>query len=173
MTGRAASSLHLGKKTKLKTRVPSLLVAAAMTLGAGIALAKNSSGALDPPMVTTAPGMLSPEVPDVVDYSCVSGAIKYAIEALAIYCISGKPMPVFYEFTSTACDASYPGAAAFTVDLSTYTQCDPLAGCPATMNPVAVSYHVKGLAIPKGPQGNPFSSWSPALPDPGFVCSPI
>ena len=85
-------------------------------------------------------------------------------------------MPVFYEFSSTACDASYPSGPAFTVDLSTYTQCDLLVGCPATINPVDVSYHVKGVATPKGPKGpqsNPFSNWSPALPDPSFVCSPI
>ncbi len=124
-------------------------------------------------MLKTTPGRVSPDIPDVVDYSCVSGAVKYAIEAFAIYCVAGKPMPAFYEFSSTACDASYPSGAAFTVDLSTYTQCHLLAGCPATINPVAVAYHVKALSALKGPQGTPFSSWSPALPEPAYVCSPI
>ncbi len=155
-------------KTTLQTRILSLafaaLAATTMSLSAGIALAKDSSGTLDAPMLRTTPGRVSPDIPDAVDYSCVSGAVKYAIEAFAIYCVAGKPMPAFYEFSSTACDTSYPSGAAFTVDLSTYTQCDLLAGCPATINPVAVAYHVKGLSALRARRAIRFPAGVPPCP---------
>ncbi len=62
---------------------------------------------------------------------------------------------VFYGFSSTSCDTC------------------PVPDPFTAVEPTAVSYHVKGLAVPRGPRGrqnNPFSNWSPPLPDLTTVC---
>jgi len=86
---------------------------------------------------------------------------------------------VFYGFSSTSCGAIQPAfdfsvvPSSLTIDL-----CLPSDTCPVpdpftAVEPTAVSYHVKGLAVPRGPRGrqnNPFSNWSPPLPDLTTVC---
>ena len=141
--------------------------------------ANGGVGALAAPVLTTTPGTLGGD-PDELNYSCVDGAVKYAIEATAVYCIGDvDPVPtvVKFEFSSTSCGAVQPEFD-FSVERDTYTVCtavDPETCPPApTIDPESVSYRVKGLAVPRGPKGrqnNPFSDWSPPLPDLTTICA--
>ena len=143
--------------------------------------AKGSGALAAPTLTANAPGCDSGNPTFwCLDWSCVPSAVNYAIEAEAIYCtppLSTGPLTVEFEFNSASCDASYPGTPNFEVDGATFNICDPLdPTCSTTvaMTPDSVSFHVKGLAVPKGPQGrqnNPFSNWSPAAPDP-TICTP-
>jgi hypothetical protein len=162
----------------------SILVAVLVALAvvpATTMYAKGSGALAAPSLTVTGPGCDgSNPTFYCLDWSCVPGAVNYAIEAVAIYCtppLSTGPLTVEFEFNSTSCDASYPGTPNFEVDGATFNICDPLdSTCASTspMTPDSVSFHVKGLAVPKGPQGrqnNPFSDWSPAAPDP-TICIP-
>jgi hypothetical protein len=164
-------------KRPVRTFVATALAAGFLAVGGAPALATPGGvGALAAPVLTTTLGTLGGE-PDKLNYTCVDGAVKYAIEAAAVYCVGDvTPVPtvVFFEFTSWSCGAVAPEFD-FSVDRSTYTVCTG-EECPPdpTIDPESVSYKVKGLAVPKGPKGrqnNPFSNWSPELPDLTTVCT--
>ena len=164
-------------KTRVLTFVAASLVAGSMAVAAEPAVAKGVGGLAAPTLTTTFNAVSGA---DELNYSCVTGAVKYAIEAAAVYCVDGSvDSIVFYGFSSTACGAIQPAfdfsvvPSSLTIDL-----CLPGDTCPVpdpftAVEPTAVSYHVKGLAVPRGPRGrqnNPFSNWSPPLPDLTTVC---
>ena len=164
-------------KTRVLTLVAASLVAGSMAVGPESAVARGV-GSLAAPTLTTTFNAVSGA--DELNYSCVPGAVKYAIEAAAVYCVAGSvDSIVFYDFSSTACGAIQP-AFDFSVLPSTLAidLCLPGNTCPVpdaftAVEPTEVSYKVKGLAVPRGPRGrqnNPFSSWSPPLPDLTTVC---
>jgi hypothetical protein len=169
------------EESKMKTRVLTLvaasLVVGSIAVGAAPAVAKGV-GSLAAPTLTTTFDATSGA--DELNYSCVPGAVKYAIEAVAVYCVAGSvDSIVSYDFSSTSCGAIQP-AFDFSVLPSTLTidVCLPGNTCPVPdaftpIEPTEVSYKVKGLAVPRGPHGrqnNPFSNWSPPLPDLATVC---
>jgi len=164
-------------KTHVLTLVAASMVAGSMAVGPESAVARGV-GSLAAPTLTTTFNAVSRA--DELNYSCVPGAVKYAIEAAAVYCVAGSvDSIVFYDFSSTACGAIQP-AFDFSVLPSTLAieLCLPGNTCPVpdaftAIEPTEVSYKVKGLAVPRGPRGrqnNPFSSWSPPLPDLTTVC---
>jgi hypothetical protein len=151
-----------------------------MAVGAEPAVAKGVGSLAAPTLTTT---FDAGSGTDELNYSCVLGAVNYAIEAAAVYCVANSVNSiVFYEFSSTSCGAIQP-AFDFSEPRSNLTidVCLPGNTCPVPdaftpIEPTAVSYHVKGLAVPHGPQGrqnNPFSNWSPPLPDLTTVCLPL
>src|SRR5438552_1840956 len=169
------------EESKMKTRVLTLvaasLVMGSIAVGAAPAVAKGV-GSLAAPTLTTTFDATSGA--DELNYSCVPGAVKYAIEAVAVYCVAGSvDAIVSYDYSSTSCGAIQP-AFDFSVLPSTLAidLCLPGNTCPVpdaftAIEPTEVSYKVKGLAVPRGPRGrqnNPFSSWSPPLPDLTTVC---
>jgi hypothetical protein len=173
------------KESKMKTRVLTLMAASlivgSMSVGPESAVAKGKGGvgSLAAPTLVTTFNAVSGA--DELNYSCVPGAVKYAIEATAVYCVAGSVDSILsYEFSSTSCGAIQPAfdfsepSSDLAIDV-----CLPGNTCPdpdpfTTIEPTAVSYKVKGLAVPRGPKGrqnNPFSNWSPPLPDLATVCN--
>jgi hypothetical protein len=160
----------------MKTSKMLMVVLAAALVAAPAAFAKGSGSLSAPSLTVGGPGCdAENEANFCLDWSCVDGAVNYSIEAAVIYCnppISQGPLTIYFSFSSTTCDAAYPSGANFFVDGTTFAVCDPadpecLTSAP--MEPSSVSFKVKGLAVPKGPQGrqnNPFSDWQPAAPDP-------
>lgn len=152
-------------------------VAASLTLGSlafgsGVVSA-TGQGSLEPPVLATT-GTYN------LDYTCVPGAVKYAIDAAAFYCIDGAATVLPWAFTATTCgDAQSPDFTVSPADLAAPFCLLESGEClpeELTMvEPTAASFKVKGLnpGHGNGRQNNPFSSWSPEMPDVGTVCAPI
>lgn len=158
-------------RTRLLKWVAASLVLSPMALGAGTALAEGQ-GSLDAPTLATT-GAYN------LDYSCVPGAVKYAIEAAAFYCVDGSATVLPWKYTSTFCgDSQSPDFAVSPADLAAdfclleSGECLPEE--MTSVEPQAVSFKVKGLnpGHGNGRQNNPFSAWSPELPDVATVCTP-
>lgn len=152
-------------------------VAASLVLGPIAFGAEGASaagqGSLEAPVLTTT-GTYN------LDYSCVPGAVKYAIDAAAFYCIDGAATVLPWTYTASACgDAQSPDFAVSPADMAAPFCLLEAGEClpeELTMvEPTAASFKVKGLnpGHGNGRQNNPFSAWSPEMPDVGTVCAPI
>ena len=151
--------------------VAASVVLAPLALGPGGASA-TGQGSLEAPVLATT-GTWN------LDYSCVPGAVKYAIDAAAFYCIDGSATVLPWKYTATACgDAQSPDFTVSPADLAAPFCLLESGECLpeelTLVEPTAVSFKVKGLnpGQGNGRQNNPFSAWSPELPDVGTVCAP-
>jgi hypothetical protein len=143
------------------------------------ALAKGNGVLAAPQLVASGPGCDGANLTFYcLDYTCVTGAMNYAIEAAAVYCgTANGNIIVNFEFNSTSCDSgTFPSGTVDEVDGATFDICDPAitTGC-TPITPTAVEFHVKGLGVPKGPKGrqnNPFSNWSPDTTGPSTSVCP-
>jgi hypothetical protein len=113
-----------------------------------------------------------------LDYACVPGAVKYAIDAAAFYCNDGAATVLPWSFTATACgDAQTPDFAVSPADMAAPFCLLESGECLpeelTLVEPTAASFKVKGLnpGQGNGRQNNPFSAWSPEMPDVGTVCA--
>lgn len=158
-------------RKRLRNLVAATLVLVPVALGANGVLARGQGTLAAPTLATTGEYNL--------DYSCVPNAVKYAIEAAAFYCVDGSATVLPWKYSSRACgDAQTPDFTVSPADLAAdfclLESGECLPDELTTLEPETVSFKVKGLNPGKGNrrQNNPFSAWSPPLPDLATVCVP-
>ena len=156
-------------KKRFLNLVAASLVLGPMALGANAVMAAGQGSLAAPSLVTT-------EGYDLA-IGCVTNATKYAVDAAAVYCDAGSVLAVLpWSFSTTSCGAD-PDLTVTPADLA--ANFCLVGACPdpdpyTSLEPTYVSFKVKGLnpGQGNGRQNNPFSAWSPELPDLATVCDP-